>query len=116
MPEKKQPVKTTKRDFPLAPTNFPKAVDQTRVSSNYAPVKLPDVVKPAYKYKQADIDIFKGGKPYSKSDSANYEKGFKRGREGDNFPYPSAGKSSYNAGHTEGSEKPKGKTKFIKRK
>jgi hypothetical protein len=112
MPEKK----TTKRDFPLAPTSIPQAIDNTRVSSNYEPKKMPDVVKPSYKYKKADIDIFRGGKSYSKSDSASYEKGFKRGRDKDNFPYPSASKSSYNAGYTEGSENPKGKTKFIKRK
>ena len=103
MPEKKK----TGRDFPLAPTSMPQAVDNTRVASNDSPKKI--IENPSYKYVEANVMITRGGNPYSKKDSARYKEGFNEARSKTTYPSFS---DELNAGRLEGSEKP---MKFTKR-
>ena len=111
MDDKKKP---KGRDFPLAPTSNPKAVDNTYVNKPFVKKEFKEV-KPTYSMVQADVELFRGGEPYSKKDSSTYELGFKRGRENDDFPYPSAAKSAYTAGKYEGKKNPSPKNKFYKK-
>lgn len=103
MPEKKQ----KGRDFPLAPTSMPQAVDNTRVASNASPKKI--IENPAYKYVEANVMTTRGGMPYSKEDSAGYKKGFNEARSKKTYP---SFNDAINAGRLEGSERP---MKFTKR-
>jgi hypothetical protein len=107
MPEKKP----KGRDFPLAPTSIPKAVDNTYVDK---PFVRRDV--PKYTNVEADVALFRGGTPYSKKDSLLYAKGFKKATEGDYTPADFLSvKTAYNMGNFEGRDLPKGKSKFYKK-
>ena len=106
MPEKK----SKGRDFPLAPTSNPQAIDNTYVNK---PFVRRDV--PKYTNVDADVVLFRGGTKYSKKDSALYAKGFKKGAEGDYTPSSILEKTAYNMGNMEGKDLPKGKSKFYKK-
>jgi hypothetical protein len=107
MPEKKK----IGRDFPLAPTSNPQAIDNTYVNK---PFVRRDV--PKYTNVEADVALFRDGTPYSKKDSALYAKGFKKGAEGDYTPADFLSvKTAYNMGNMEGKDLPKGKSRFYKK-
>lgn len=104
------PQKKTRRDYPLSPTPKPIASDNTRVK--IAPIDVTEVKKPKFTNVEADIAVFRGGKPYSKEDSLDYKKGFDVGynrkqrlRGTDSTPFQ--------AGRWEGEETPKPKKKFL---
>jgi hypothetical protein len=83
-----QPKPKTKRpDIPLAPTPEVRtmAKDNTRVANKKQVVVLQK--KPTYKNVEADVAIYRGGKPYSKKDSLEYKKGFEKGLKS-SFPSP----------------------------
>lgn len=103
MPEKKK----IGRDFPLAPTSIPKAVDNTRVSSNASPKKI--IENPSYKYVEANVMTTRLGKPYSKEDSARYKEGFNEARNKKTYPSLT---DEIIAGRIEGRQRP---IKFTKR-
>lgn len=66
------PDKKTGRDFPLAPTSIPKAIDNTYVSRRPIIHKELYPSKPDYSFKYSNEN-------YTKKDSADYKEGYSKG-------------------------------------
>lgn len=66
------PDKKTGRDFPLAPTSMPQAIDNTYVKKTLPLKGETYPAKPDYSFKYSSEN-------YTKQDSADYKKGYKMG-------------------------------------